>query len=159
MESLLFLPSTKRKSFLAKLASILSVVILARIWVLLVHKFFDAITTWIPFDAPMQPDVIPPFYYSFIYGCVLTPIWEELAWRWFPITVAKRLGQQFVFPACVISSISFGLAHGDGMESVFMQGVGGMMFCILYIKNKYSYLSTVLAHALFNFTLLINFPH
>lgn len=156
IESFLFSPPTKRQSFWKKLFNILIVVVLARLWADAMHNFFNYMNRWAPFDPPVEPDITPPMYYTFFWTCIVTPIWEELRWRWFPIRIARQFGKEFVFPACVIASISFGLAHGEELQSLLMQGVGGMLFCILYIKNKYSYPSTVFAHFLYNSSLVFN---
>lgn len=88
--------------------------------------------------------------YYIIFTCILAPLWEELAFRWFPIKVARLLGKDYIIPVMVLSTIIFGWGHGRGIYSLLFQGVVGMIFCITYIKNNYSYWSAVALHSAYN---------
>lgn len=87
----------------------------------------------------------------FIYGVIIAPIWEELAFRKGPIDFARKLNPDLVIPIVIMSSFLFGWAHGNEIGSILKQGVMGFVFSWVYIKNKYSYWSSVFIHALWNF--------
>jgi hypothetical protein len=102
--------------------------------------------------------------YSFktdLFGaCMITPLWEELRFRWVPIAIGKRLGQGFIIPLVILSSIQFGLAHGEPMIfHLMVQGVMGFVLSWVYIKNRYSYLSSVFLHAIWNAFIIFTLPH
>ena len=94
----------------------------------------------------------------FFFACIAAPLWEEAAFRYAPITIAKSFGQQYLLPVIVISSVLFGWGHGDGPISLMIQGVAGFLFSLLYIKNNYSYVSTVVSHFLWNLTIIFLVP-
>lgn len=92
------------------------------------------------------------------FACVWAPIWEEAAFRYAPITIAKNFGPQFLLPVIILSSVLFGWGHGSGPISLLIQGVGGFLFSLLYIKNGFSYKSSVAAHFLWNAFLILALP-
>lgn len=94
----------------------------------------------------------------FFFACILAPLWEEAAFRYAPITIAKNFGEQYLLPVIVISSVLFGWGHGYGPISLMIQGVAGFLFSLLYIKNNYSYVSTVVSHFLWNLTIIFLVP-
>jgi membrane protease YdiL (CAAX protease family) len=94
----------------------------------------------------------------FFFACIWAPLWEEAAFRYAPITIAKNFGPQFLFPVIIISSVLFGWGHGSGPVSLLIQGVGGFLFSLLYIKNGFSYKSSVTAHFLWNLSLMFLLP-
>lgn len=119
---------------------------------------------------------IASFIYSYVYGgslaqeidfksallggCMITPLWEELYYRFVPISIGKALGQAFILPAVVLSSISFGFAHGNPpLYHLLVQGVMGVVFSWVYIKNRYSYWSSVLLHSLWNAFVYFGVPY
>ena len=83
-------------------------------------------------------------------ACICAPTWEELCFRWAPIEIARGLGDQMVLPVILISSVVFGLGHGNGIFSLLVQGVMGFTFSMLYIKNNYSIWTTMLLHSMWN---------
>lgn len=95
---------------------------------------------------------------AFFFLCVSAPLWEEAAFRYAPITIAKNFGSQFYLPVIILSSVLFGWGHGSGPISLLIQGVGGFTFSLLYIKNNFSYWSSVSAHFLWNFSLSFLLP-
>ena len=92
---------------------------------------------------------------DFFFIVLLGPLVEEVIYRWFPITVATKLGKEYVLPAIVLSSIIFGLRHEFGLLSVLIQGVGGFMYSILFIRNNYCLTSTFVGHSSWNLFTLI----
>lgn len=83
-------------------------------------------------------------FYSFIFA----PIWEELAFRYAPIELAKVIGEKALLPTIVGMSCFFGWIHYSNPESVLLQGVIGFILSIVYIKNGYWW--GVLLHAMYN---------
>lgn len=91
------------------------------------------------------------------YSCLFAPLWEELAFRFVPISIARRAGREVMIPVIVASSIIFGILHG-GYLNILIQGVGGFALSLVYIRNGYCYWSAVAAHALWNWMLVIGLP-
>lgn len=90
------------------------------------------------------------------YSCIIAPLIEEFLFRWLPITFfILAFGKKFdslKWYLAALLSIAFGLAHG-GYFRIFINGVGGFFYCYLYFKNRYRYVSGVIAHSAWNFTL------
>lgn len=98
-------------------------------------------------------------WYDFAAGCIAAPLWEEFLFRKLPLDFVGKWGNDDLLLQTVFaSSLLFGLVHG-GPFSVFIQGVGGLLFAFLYVKNGYSYWSTVIAHFLWNFIIMFWFPY
>ncbi|MHB9019654.1 MAG: CPBP family intramembrane glutamic endopeptidase [Minisyncoccota bacterium] len=124
---------------------------------------------------------------GFFLACVFAPLWEELAFRYVPLEMAKSLevmlvrgfshkvrrdrgvefdhehghlygnlkGTGFILPTILLSSVIFGQAHGSTIN-IMVQGVGGIVFSWLMIKG--GYWSSVIAHSMWNFMLMIGMP-
>ncbi|HEY0751364.1 MAG TPA: CPBP family intramembrane glutamic endopeptidase [Chitinophagaceae bacterium] len=88
---------------------------------------------------------------AFFFGVITAPLWEELAFRVIPIGIAKRFGEQYIMPVILLSSIIFGWGHGSGPISLMIQGVGGFILSLVYIKTNYNYWCVVALHAMWNF--------
>lgn len=94
-----------------------------------------------------------------INACILAPLWEEVVFRVLPIQILKKTNTldslgPYVIVAC---SAIFGVIHG-GDENVFIQGVLGLLFSYVYIKNDFSYKSAVLCHMLWNVFVIFILP-
>lgn len=91
----------------------------------------------------------------FIASCIYAPFFEELVFRswlgWFKSDQYTKYTLYLV----LLSSLFFGYAH-NGAWSIPIQGVGGIIFSYVYLKNGYSYLSAVFTHFLINFYYFIN---
>lgn len=100
----------------------------------------------------------PPIRLVFFMACVWAPFWEEIMYRWVPLTLAQRIDAKFdlniLWPVILLSSTIFGLDHGEGAVSLLYQGLGGIIYCLLYLKNNNSILSTMVLHSVWN-TLVI----
>lgn len=103
-----------------------------------------------------------PFkYYDFLTENIQAPIWEELQYRLIPIEAAIIIGANFLkeenrdnllILTILFSSLLFGFNH-YGVTTVYVQGVHGLLFSLLYLlngKGKKGYFSIVLVHALIN---------
>jgi CAAX amino terminal protease family. len=92
-------------------------------------------------------------YKAIFYGCILAPLWEEMAFRVLPVMVARQFSDKLIIPVLGISAFLFGWGHGQGPNSLLIQGVGGILLSVVYVKTNYSYWSVVGMHALWNFWL------
>lgn len=97
--------------------------------------------------------VIPYIFYS----CICAPVFEELIFRHIPLQTAKLIydpnsakGLKLTVLVILMSSFIFGWGHGRGWDSVILQGFLGVGFCYVYLKNGYSYWSSVILHSLYN---------
>lgn len=89
---------------------------------------------------------------------IFAPVVEEAIFRMLPLTfVAGRRPDKVRAVVIVICGIAFGLAHRHPM-AVFIQGAVGFMLGWLYLRNSQSqlssYLSCVLVHFMYNFTVI-----
>jgi membrane protease YdiL (CAAX protease family) len=141
--------NTPSTTFWAKLRTIIFGFLICVIWIYSVTHLLN----WLyppttegenPFYTP------PPMTYELFMACIFAPLWEELAFRHAPGLLVKALGDKFLIPIMILSSIIFGWGHGHGPESVMRQGAMGFVFFYVYIKNGYSYWSSVVLHAAWN---------
>ena len=129
------------------------------------HAFNSTFINFSLSPPPVDPTVVysveekPPFLYEIFMACILAPLWEELAFRHAPGLIAKGMGKQFLLPIIIISSALFGWGHHHGAESILRQGVMGLLFFWVYIKNGYSYWSSTIVHAAWNTTLFFVYPY
>lgn len=90
----------------------------------------------------------------FLFTVIITPLWEELFYRHIPLQFVKEVneysGRDFTTLMVLLSSIIFGISHDNGIFSILLQGVGGVVLCLVYIKNGYSYWSSVIVHVIWN---------
>lgn len=90
--------------------------------------------------------------FLFVEMCIFAPLFEELLYRVLPLESAKLFNKaRFTLLTALLSSVIFGLAHSGGTWAVPVQGVGGLFFCYVYLKNGSSYWSSVLMHFIINF--------
>ena len=119
------------------------------IWVFFISLLLNFLWT------PLQFFYIPePIQYTIFFTCIFAPLWEELAFRVIPIKLALNLNPESLPAVVALSSIIFGFGHG-GVENILIQGVMGVILSWVYIKNNYSYWSSVSLHALWNITVTI----
>lgn len=88
-----------------------------------------------------------------VYGCILAPLWEEMAFRKLPFTIVEELSNhntKVLWATIGLTSIVFGWEHGNGTDSLLMQGVIGFMIAIVYVENGFCYWSAVTTHAAWN---------
>lgn len=141
--------NTPSTSFWAKLRTILFGFLTVFIWI----YFVTHLLNWLypPTTEEGNPYyTAPPLAYELFMACIFAPLWEELAFRHAPGLLVKALGDKFLVPVMILSSAIFGWGHGHGPESVMRQGVMGFVFFYVYIKNGYSYWSSVVLHAAWN---------
>ncbi len=117
-------------------------------WVVGMQAFLSLFIEGYPTFVPRTPDFT---FARFFFSCIRAPLWEELAFRVAPLTIAKTLNPKSIVPVVILSSIVFGLGHGYGTISLLFQGVMGLIFAWIYLKNGYNYLSAVSIHFLWNF--------
>lgn len=104
-----------------------------------------------PSFFPPEPKVA----FLFFGYCIATPFIEEAMFRYAPIEISRQISHKAILPAVILSTIVFAQGHSvPWIYAIMMQGVGGLAFSFLYIKNGFSYLSSVSAHALWNFLVI-----
>lgn len=129
---------TPAKTVADKVVVTSSALILNVIWLMGVV----ALLTFV-YNGPWQ-------YQAILFGCILAPLWEELAFRVIPLKIARMFGNDFIIPMVGLSSLIFGWGHGNGTISLLIQGVGGVFLSIVYIKTNYNYWAAVALHAAWN---------
>ena len=117
-------------------------------WIFGIQYILGTLYPWE--DRPTTDIELVPGRYLFFITCIVAPIWEELAYRYGPISIAKHFGRDLILPVIVISSAIFGWGHGDGPESILRQGIMGFVFSWVYIKNGYSLKSSIILHMAWN---------
>ena len=96
-------------------------------------------------------------------------LFEEATFRFLPLVLSRiiaiKIGNNILLLLCtaVISSVIFGYLHGH-WKYVFNQGVGGFLYCLLFLKTGgldfpslktfQAFLNVVVIHSLFNYTIL-----
>lgn len=89
--------------------------------------------------------------YEAVFTYLVAPVWEEALYRYFPLFIARKLGQEYIFPFVVASSILFGWGHEGGThEGVVLQGLLGLVFSWAYIKTGYKLYVPILIHMIYN---------
>lgn len=98
-----------------------------------------------------------PWVQNFFFMCISAPLIEEFLFRKFPMNIllslSKKRREEFIVPVILFTSIIFGWLHGS-VEHVWIQGWFGFVAACLYVKNGYSYMSSVTLHFLWNFCIL-----
>lgn len=103
------------------------------------------------------------------FACILAPVWEELAFRWYWFSKKLRnrdedeilkpgvialLGRKPIYPIVIITSLVFGVVHG-GAINILLQGFGGFVLSYVYLRNGRSLGSGMVLHSLFNASLIL----
>lgn len=155
----------REKSFVGKVRNIFAAYALSVCWLAFAVAFLTLLYTplgeipKVAYKPFLQfPFFSPPPQYLFFFAVIFAPLWEELAFRVAPIRLMKILGGKKTLPyVIVLSSIIFGIGHG-GVENIIIQGISGLFLAGVYIKNGYSYWSSVAVHAMWNFMLMYGLP-
>lgn len=92
---------------------------------------------------------------SFFFACIFAPLWEEAVFRHFALTLVKGSSnfKKNIVPIVILTSCIFGYLHGS-IINMLIQGVAGLVLSAVYIRNGFSYWSSVSLHALWNFFLM-----
>ncbi len=97
----------------------------------------------------------PSQIYQFFSMCIFAPLAEEALFR-LPLSLIKTIPiEKITLFFIVFSSLLFGYVH-HGIWSIPIQGVAGLIFCYVYLKNNYSYISSVSMHFLINLYYFLN---
>lgn len=141
-----------------KIRNVVFTAVLIVLWTNFVLWLYKAT---IPEFGFLSTTIFTTFSYSpefmFVVLCIFAPLVEEYLFRKH-LSVIKNIKIEglFVF-AVIFSSIIFGIGHKLGIWAAPIQGVGGLLLCGVYIKNGYSYWSSVATHFLINFYFYLNF--
>lgn len=112
------------------------------IWVICIDKVIGILHTPAQFGSPT--------YFDLLGVMLFAPLWEELAFRVGPFFLVRIFGKNLLVPVFIMSCIVFGWLHGYGIISLLIQGVCGIALAWVYVKNGFSYWSSVALHALYN---------
>ena len=167
--------ATPTQTTSGKVANILAAFAINILWVILIFAVFVVIMPrWVNPIHFRVPKTFPSADDIF-FTVLMAPLWEELAFRYVPYRIAqwfellmrkidyllldkKLLSKHLpvtanfalMIPIMVCATLIFGWGHGNGTISLLIQGVGGLLLSIVYIKNNYSYWSSVTLHAMWN---------
>lgn len=144
--------SQAETTFLGKLKNVLSGAVLYLAWAIFVIYIYEhEIPEFKKIPSFFSLFRIPPSQiYTFITICIFAPFIEEVFYRT-PLSIAKEIKiKGAVLYTAMFSSILFGSRHELGNWSVPIQGVAGLLFCYVYIKNGYSFISSLSMHFLIN---------
>jgi len=114
----------------------------------LVVYVFDLMIDYFFYERSVElfAESVRPF--QLVWLCGFTPIFEEAIFRELPYKLFKPdKEKELLF--IIFVAIIFGWLHGSYMH-IFAQGVAGIAFGWVYLRNGYSYLSAVAAHGLYN---------
>ena len=144
-------------SFQDKAKNILAGWAICVLVVFIVCKIFDIF--YFGYNTPDFSFVIaeqPKLYQKIFQACIFAPLWEEALFRHFPFQILKVFPhrEKLLWPVILGTSFIFGYMHGHSYN-VGMQGLVGVVFAHVYIRNGYSYWSSVALHSLYNLTLTI----
>ncbi len=89
-----------------------------------------------------------PSLYLFFASCILAPVWEEFIYRHVPLQIAKNYFKKNLVEIAIGCAVVFGLHHGCSLN-ILIQGVFGIMFTWVYIRNGLKW--AICSHALWNF--------
>lgn len=94
--------------------------------------------------------------FNFILLCILAPLIEEYLFRKH-LSIVKNIKMEgILFFFIIFSSIIFAIGHPLKIWAAPIQGIGGLLLCYVYIKNGYSYISSVIVHFLINLYFFLN---
>ena len=105
-------------------------------------------------ENPVEPET-RSFAMIIFVSVFMAPVLEEIIFRFFPIGLTNRYTKNKGVLWLVIlgASVLFGYLHG-GFVHIFMQGVTGIFYSAAYLRG--GLISSVVAHATYNATLLLN---
>lgn len=148
MKAILQNPET---TLLGKIANIILGLLIIIGWVTIVAHVLPLITN----EPRSNYEIAFSWAYVF-FACVMAPLTEEVVFRLFPLTLTRKLDDKSKVATILASSIIFGFAHKNGYYSILFQGVMGLVFACVYVKNNYSYWSSVILHSLWNLTCMLH---
>ena len=120
------------------------------VWVGLVHLLYDNVLP--PYPSPSLYQV--PLKVRLLVGCVLAPLFEELFFRYIPLTFLKKAKlTDYNLLVLGFSSLIFGYAHG-GLLNIPIQGALGFLWGYAFLKTDYNYWAIVIMHSLWNLLLI-----
>ncbi len=129
------------------------------LWVRFIIWFLTSVLN-VPFEYPL---ILADHTFTWnastlFFGVIWAPLWEEAVFRYAPLTIAKALGDAFLKPIIVITLVLFAFGHGLGPWSILIQGIGSLALFWVYLKNGYSYWSSVAVHFLWNLSCYVLIP-
>ncbi len=121
--------------------------------------FLSVLHAWLSKFPGLQAELAASTGLSLFMALAFAPFIEEALFRMFPLSLVSGLKREQVRAVLIaVCAIIFGWAHGSPMN-VFIQGFVGLMLGWLYLKNNTSqwasYISCVIVHAAYNFTVIM----
>src|SRR6188768_4003642 len=92
------------KTPIEKIINLLTAFVISFTLVFLMMAFLNYL--W-PYDSRVTYSGIEeprPVVYDWFISCLVAPIWEELAYRYGPIEIARKMNADYVLPTVVMSS-------------------------------------------------------
>ena len=138
-------------SFWEKAANVALAYIINVVWAIGVIKFYN----WL-FESGYSTFQFGSYkrekWIEIVAAVLMAPLLEEILCRKLPLDIVKYSGKEkeLLIPVMLFTSVVFGLMHSGGLWSVPLQGVGGFILASIYVKNGYSYWSSVILHAMWN---------
>ena len=152
-------PKQSHMTLKDKIFNILAGYGLMVVWVVIVVGIFKGLynanisTLSDLFQSQFSPFSQPSIWFMIFMSCVWAPIWEEAVFRYAPLQLI-RSSQVDSLSVVLLSSALFGWLHG-GAGNVMIQGVYGLIFSWVYIKNDYSIVSSMFLHSLWNASVML----
>jgi len=175
--------SVIKKSFTEKFTVVISTLFLDLLWVigiiaLLTYIFSPGTINKYSFWGWMNGSVVAErlsvainksIWLSLFFAVLLAPLWEEFAFRYYWLKkklrkidkekiespeLANKIGRIPIWETVVFTTIIFGIVHG-GPINLLIQGVGGLVLSYVYLRNGRCFMSAVVLHALYNFTVIM----
>jgi membrane protease YdiL (CAAX protease family) len=132
---------------ISNLTNKIIVLLLSFITCMLWAYIWDIVVNYMgyPYEISEEYETIQ---HSIFYSLIFAPVWEELAFRYAPLEIAKIIGEKAVLPTMVGMSCFFGWIHYGNPESVLLQGVIGFILSYVYLRNGLFW--SMLLHAMYN---------
>ena len=117
------------------------------------------IMSWLPHIPVTSAFLSQNKGFAVVTVLVFAPLLEEAFFRYHMLTWARHYSARMVRATLLVCcGLTFGILHGS-ILNVFLQGVIGLFFGLLYLKYANqpfkAYFSSVLVHSMYNFTVLM----
>lgn len=87
--------------------------------------------------------------------CIISPLWEEVVYRYAPIEICKILNEKLILPVVLAVSFLFGFGHEGDISNIYYQGVFGLALSYVYLNVKHPFTAVFLLHFTWNFLVTV----
>lgn len=148
-------PKSWPRALLVSLAAIIGTIILINL--------VSAATIYLSGSQLSEPDIsrfnpmagnLPFLLLGVTFALTTNAFGEEMLFRaflttWFADVLHKTRAGWIL--AALASSVLFGLAHyGEGITGIFTNGSFGLLFALIYVRNRRNLLPLIIAHGILN---------